>query len=265
MQVSKTAILTTVANFELYRKTSILFPEGVQKYIIDGRDGMHGIHSLVYMMHKLKNKGIHWLIMADEDVVFTDNKLVFSLIDKMNIEGITVCGVRDGGVVLHRKKNPFVINTFFSVINLKEVFNIWNKKEMLKNQYIEEGEFQDDLSGLKGDFDRKSLYEPYYCFYFWLRRQEKRFLFLESKMCSDMIANDVYYENKKLLCHTWYARSYGENKKHTDRINVILNANGVENNIETDFMDVIIYKKRWFYMQKLIRKYYKYLIMKLRK
>ncbi len=265
MEVSNTAILTTVANFELYNKTSILFPEGVQKYIIDGRDGMHGIHSIVYMMHKLKNKGIHWLIMADEDVVFTDNKLVFSLIDKMNNNSITVCGVRDGGAVLHRKKNPFAINTFFSIINLKDVFDIWNKKEVLKNQYIKEGEFHDDLSELKGDFDSKSLYEPYYCFYFWLRRQGKKFLFLESKMCDDMIANEVYCENKKLLCHTWYARSYGVNKKHTDRINIILNANGVENNIEANLKDVILFKKQWFFIQKRIKKYYKYLIMKLNK
>ncbi len=265
MDISNTAILTTVANFELYGKTSTLFPQGIQKYIIDGRDGMHGIYSIVYMMQKLKNKGIHWLIMADEDVVFTENKLIFSLIDKMSNDEIIVCGVRDGGAVLHRKENPYAINTFFSIINLKEVFTIWNKKEVLKNQYIEEGEFHDDLSGLKGDFDPKSLYEPYYCFYFWLRRQRKKALFLESKMCDDMITNEVYYENKKLLCHTWYARSYGVNKKHTDRINIILDANGVESNVEADYKDIIIYKNQWFYIQKLIKKYFKYLIMKLNK
>ena len=77
---SKIAILTTVANFELYRRTSQYFPIGIQKYVIDGTNGMHGIHSIKYMMKTLKNKGIEWLIMADEDVIFSNSEMVFSLI-----------------------------------------------------------------------------------------------------------------------------------------------------------------------------------------
>ena len=117
MDQSKIAILTTVANFNLYKKTSVLFPEQCQKYIIDGSNGMHGIDSILYMMSKLKGKDIQWLIMADEDVIFSNANLVFDIIEEMKAKNITVCGVRDGGLVSHRNQNPYLINTFFSILN----------------------------------------------------------------------------------------------------------------------------------------------------
>ncbi|MFK2820699.1 hypothetical protein U0L90_11270 [Flavobacteriaceae sp. LMIT009] len=256
------AILTTVANFELYKKTSRFFPSSIKKYVIDGSNGMHGIHSIVYMMFKLKDEDIEWLIMADEDVIFVDSDYVFKIIEDMQTNNITVAGVRDGGVVTHRKKNPYAINTFFSILNLKEILRIWNKKEVLKNQYIYDNEFDDDLSRLKGSFDKKSLFEPYYCFYFWLRRQGKKILFLDAKMNEDGITNEVYYKADKLLYHTWYARSYGINKKHTERINKILV--GAENTKqEAEYINPICFRDSMFYLKKVIRKYYKYLLLKL--
>jgi hypothetical protein len=36
---SKIAIITTVANFDLYNKTSLFFPVGIRKYVIDGTKG----------------------------------------------------------------------------------------------------------------------------------------------------------------------------------------------------------------------------------
>jgi len=127
----------------------------------------------------------------------------------MTKKNITVCGVRDGGVITHRKQNPFVINTFFSILNFKEVEAIWDKKEVSQNQYTVENEFDDNLMSLKYDFDKKSLYEPYYCFYFWLRRKNKKILFFDAKMCGDQISNSVLFNNEVFLYHTWYARSYG--------------------------------------------------------
>lgn len=114
----KVAILTTVANFELYHITSKYFPRGIQKFVIDGRNGMHGIHSIKYMMKKFHDKEIDWLVMCDEDVVFTDSKIVFSIIEDMIQNSYTVCGIRDGGIIPHRNQNPLVINTFFSILNL---------------------------------------------------------------------------------------------------------------------------------------------------
>jgi len=251
---TKIAILTSVANFELYKKSSQYFPDDIQKYVIDGTNGMYGIHSIMYMMRKLKRKGIEWLIMADEDVIFTKSSFVFSIIEEMKNKHITVCGVRDGGVVVHRKQNPWVINTFFSILNFKEIESIWNEKEVLKNQFVFENEFEDDLTKLKSEFDIKSLYEPYYCFYFWLRRKNKKILFLESKMRDDEISNSVLFNNEVFLNHTWYARSYGINKKHTDRINKLLNMIG-ENEIINE--KPITFYKKTFAMEQKISKLYK--------
>jgi hypothetical protein len=74
---SKIAILSTVINFDLYGKSAQLFPNNVQKYVIDGRNGMHGLQSIFYTMKKLKGKDIEWLVMADEDVLFQSSDLVF--------------------------------------------------------------------------------------------------------------------------------------------------------------------------------------------
>ncbi|MFN9111685.1 MAG: hypothetical protein ACK5XN_16605, partial [Bacteroidota bacterium] len=173
------AIISTVVNFDLYQKSSPLFPSDLPKYVIDGRNGMHAMDSICYLFKKLRNKKIDWLIMADEDVLFIDAPAVFALIEKMEREDYTVCGVRDGGVIPHRVQNPYGINTFFSVINFAVINSLWNEREVLRHQYISQDEFDDDLSALKGDFSKESLFEPYYCFYFWLRRKGKKFHYLD--------------------------------------------------------------------------------------
>ncbi|MFK5983531.1 MAG: hypothetical protein QM499_11500 [Flavobacteriaceae bacterium] len=252
---SKIAILTTVVNFELYDITSKKFPNEIQKYVIDGTAGMHGIESLYFMMKKLKGRGIEWLIMADEDVIFSNSNAVFTIIDFMNKEDVTVCGVRDGGEINHRTQNPWAINTFFSILNFKTIENIWNKREVMKHQYVLDNEFNDDLSNLQIGYDTKSLFEPYYCFYFWLRRNSKDFLFLDTLMHDDNIANKVLFNNEVFLHHTWYARSYGVNKKHTNRINAILEKTSnslVLNNNQED--NVIVFKDNNYLLKKKLKR-----------
>ncbi len=235
--MSKTiAILSTVVNFDLYQKSARLFPKGIPKYVIDGRNGMHAMDSICYMFRKLKTQNIDWLIMVDEDVLFIDSDLVFSCIKRMENENYAVAGVRDGGIIPHRIQNPHAINTFFSILNFKEIRAIWNEKEVLKHQFVKQGEFQDDLSTLPGEYNNESIFEPYYCFYFWLRRQHKKFLFLEATVPfnDDQITNLVKDDRgNEMLYHTWYARSYGRNEKHTRRIDkiiskVTMNDNAIE-------------------------------------
>jgi hypothetical protein len=260
---NKTAILTTVANFELYNKTSNLFPAGIQVYVIDGRNGMHGLHSILFMFKKLRNRDIEWLIMADEDVIFTNPEEIFSLIGFMGRNDYTVSGVRDGGEVRHRNKNPYAINTFFSILNFKKVSKLFNDKEILQNQYIKEGEFSDDLVRLAFEFDKTSLYEPYYCFYFWLRRKGEKIFFLESKMLqeeNEKISNEVFNaDGTSLLIHTWYARSYGNNEKHTTRIGRILE----KTDLKLNSKQVVIFKDSMFWIKMRIFKIGKRIKMRL--
>ncbi|MDP3353552.1 MAG: hypothetical protein Q8S44_07420 [Flavobacteriaceae bacterium] len=263
MDKSKIAILTTIINFDLYAKSSTFFPEGIQQYIIDGSNGMHSIHSIIYMMKKLKKFEIEWLILADEDVFFEKSELVFEVIEKMKKENYTVCGIRDGGVISHRIYNPYLINTFFTILNLKEIKLIWKSSEVLKNNIIFENEFEDDLKNLKGNYDVNSLYEPYYCFYLWLRRNGKKFLFLESDqpLADDNITNAVYFNNDLIFYHSWYARSYGENKMHTDRINEVMKLIGNKNIIIKDALP-ILFRDKSFFITNMMRKWKRKIEMK---
>lgn len=257
MDTSKIAIITTLINKGLYEKSSLLFPKHIKRFVIDGSNGMFGIDSICFMMEKLKGKGIEWLIMADEDVLFLNPDDIFPIIEKMKKEDYLVAGVRDGGVISNRTYSPFLINTFFSIINFKELELIWNKKEVLKNQYIEENEFEEDLIILKEEFDVKSLYEPYYCFYFWLKRKTKKILFLDAKKFSeeDDKTTIVYGLNKEiLLYHTWYARSYGNNERHTKRINKIFDLIKFPEIVLTE---AIYFKDSTFIIRKKIQKFRK--------
>tara|TARA_R110000822_G_scaffold122364_5_gene256506 strand:+ start:307 stop:1089 length:783 start_codon:yes stop_codon:yes gene_type:complete len=231
------AILTTVANFDLYYKTNPMFDCKYDRYVIDGKDGMHGIHSLLYMMKKFKNLNYDYIIMADEDFILKSNKTVVDLIAEMKKKKITIAGVRDGGVIHHRNYNPFCINTFFSIINLKRVKEIWNKKEVLQNQKIGINEFMLEVV-LPFEFNEKSLYEPYYCFYLWLLRKGEKIKYLTSKSLNinnDQITNVVLDDNSNIIgFHSWYARSYGIHKLHTDRINVLLD--GLKHNETVKFV-----------------------------
>lgn len=250
MHKENIAILTTVANFELYKITSKLFPKGIRKYVIDGRDGMHGIDSLYFMFKKLKNEGVKWLIMADEDVIFKESDAVFSIIDQMDRERLTVAGVRDGGMVNHRVNNPHMINTFFSVLNFKDVLDIWDENKVRKNQYLIPNEFEEDKLDLKGKYDTDNLYEPYYRFYLWLKRNGKQFLYLNANMLEDDISNTVIFKDQTILYHTWYARSYGVNEKHTKRINKILSNLNVDINSSKLGEDVTIFKDDFYAVRK---------------
>ena len=250
---SKIALLTTVINWDLYKKSSQYFPDGIQKYVIDGRDCMFGIDSIYFMMEKFQNMDIDWLIMADEDVLFLNSESVYGVMDYMLENDYILSGVRDGGDIPNRTYSPYLINTFFSIVNLKRLKAIWNKNEVKKNHYILENEFEEDYSKMKEKYDVMSLYEPYYCFYFWLLRKGEKFLFLEAEApFDDKITTLAYGPNKeKLFYHTWYARSYGINKKHTERIDDVFKLLSFNS---SKYEAPIIWKDNLFFIKHFLRK-----------
>lgn len=223
---SKIAIVSTVINFELYNQSLRTHPAGVDRYVIDGREGLYGIDSLVYMFSKFQKMDYDWIIMADEDAFFMDSEKVLGLIDFMSRKGIAVAGVRDGGEVNHRNYNPYVMNTFFLILNIKDILPLWNKKEVLNTQLNNALFNTQDISKLKYSYDIDSQYEPYYCFFYWLAQKKQNFLYLNSISPisqDDQIANIVCdHEGKELLIHTWYARAYNNNLDQTKRINKII-------------------------------------------
>ena len=160
--VNNIAIITTVNNLFLYKKTVNFFPNNIKLFVIDGSYGLFGLNSIKFMFRKLKKHKIKWLIMVDEDVIFVNPQNIFDIINNMKIEGTDVCGIRDGGVLEWRDKNPYLINPFFCILNIKKIYSIYSESDFLENQYIQDNEFDDDLSELEYPFDEKSLFEDYY-------------------------------------------------------------------------------------------------------
>lgn len=259
MDVSKIIILSTVNNFKLYKKSSSLYPPNIKSYVFDGRNGMFGICSITYMMKIFRKKEIDWLVLMDEDALFVNSELIYPLIEHMEINDYIIAGVRDGGALPERSGNPYVMNPFFSVINFKELKKIWNKKEMLKNHYVVENEFNDDLSELKYPYDKISMSEPYYCFYLWLKRKNKKMLYLDVDLpfVDDKITNVVYDLNKQpIVYHTWFSREYGDLRgRHTARIDRVFEK-FKNNNI--DLAPVKIYKDHLFPLKERVRKFKKH-------
>jgi hypothetical protein len=219
---------------------------------------MFGIHSINYMMKAFKNKNIDWLILMDEDALFINSDLVYPLINHMSNHNYIISGVRDGGSLPERSGNPYVMNPFFSIINLKELKRIWNKKEMLSNHYIKDNEFSDDLSNLIYPYDKNSMSEPYYCFYFWLKRKKIKMLFLEVSLPfeDDQITNVVYdLEGQPILYHTWFSREYGDKRgRHTKRIDKVFDK---FKTIEKNNTEPIIFKDNFFPIKDRFRKFKK--------
>lgn len=230
-------IVTTVNNIELYRKTVISFPKNIDLIAIDGSKGLYGLEGFKFMFKKLKKYKYKWLIMADEDVVFVNSNGVIDLINRLENDGVTACGVRDGGLLSWRNKNPYSLNPFFCILNLEKIYAIYSEEEFLKHQYIEKDEFDDDLSSLYYPYDKESLYEGYYCFFLWLKRKKIKFTYLNAiadTFKGDLETTTVFgLDNEILLYHTWYARTYGINDYHTDRINKIILIGKIQEELKT--------------------------------
>ncbi|MFZ2282384.1 MAG: hypothetical protein WAV86_00760 [Lutibacter sp.] len=253
---NKIALITTVGNISLYKRTVSFFPENIKLFAIDGTDGLFGLNSIKFMFKKLKNHKIKWLILADEDVIFINSSIVFDIISNLEEEKIDVCGIRDGGMLSWRDKNPYLPNPFFCIINLENIFPIYSEIEFINNQYILTDEFNDDLSDLIYPYNKDSLFEGYYCFFLWLRRKKMRFKFLKAKAAgfeNDYATTEVYgFKNEVFLYHTWYARTYGKNEYHTKRIEKVIDKGFELKGIEK--RNIVWLKNYSFSFEKKLRK-----------
>jgi hypothetical protein len=113
-------------------------------------------------------------------------------------------------------------------------------------------------------YDIQSLYEPYYCFYLWLRREGEHFLFLDAGVPfkEDHITNSIIgISGKSFAFHTWHARSYGVNIKHTRRIDKVLTTISF-NNYPTN-SDPELFKDRIFSLTQKVKKFIRLIELKL--
>jgi len=257
---TRIAIVTTVVSFKLYKKTATLFPKGIDKIVIDGTTGLYGINSIKTIFRKKIFKKYDWIILVDEDVFFYDSNLVFKLIEQMQEQKYSICGVRDGGVIKHRFDNPLAVNTFFCIIDYKEIVKEFTFDKVLECQRFFPGLYlNEDYSNLPYEYNIKSLKEPYYCFYFWLKLNRHKFLYLETvnPVDEDEFGNIILSENnEKIAFHSWYARAYDVNEKHTKRINSVLNDFDLLNaNIKSN--DYSIVRFPFYNWKKRVKKFIK--------
>jgi hypothetical protein len=82
-----------------------------------------------------------------------------------------------------------------------------------------------------------------------------KFLYLDAQMLDDNIANTILFKNEIFAYHTWYARSYNVNEKHTNRINKILESVDLEFSNLKDNSDLIIFKDELFLLRKKYKKF----------
>lgn len=154
-----------------------------------------------------------YVCFIDEDCVFSEEGLN-SIIQMMESSDVDIVGVPDGGCVEMRKHRPDVPNLFFTVIKTSKIRNI-NFDEY--NSY-------EVKNGYECDSFKYDNFEPYYKFFCYLTYGLRlNFFNLNAKQSDiDNITTEVYFDNKLVAAHTWFARLYNT-EEHHERINKSIN------------------------------------------
>jgi hypothetical protein len=221
----KISIITTVSNRLLFEKSRVFLPTECDHFYIDGRFGFYGLKAIELALTCAQLKPYEWIIFLDEDAVILDAKKLYSVIQHMFDENFGIAGVRDGGEIEFRRGNPHFPNLSFLIINKnalpKEIdFSVKLRQEFFTNPNNFNTEFP-----FRNGYEIFQNSEEYYNFFQELLIKNISFLFLKSRFYSpstdDFTTVFFDHEGKDLIIHTWWARAYGQNERHTNRINRI--------------------------------------------
>lgn len=210
---SKIAIVVTVQNKKLFQKTKNSIPSNIDLYSIDGRHGFFALNALELVFKSSQTKKYDWIIMADEDVIFIDFSAVVTLLKYMKGNNYQVSGMNDGNGIEFRKGSPKIPNLFFCIFNFNELNSKFSSQQFDYFRSVYEVNPEESIN--------KKI-EPYYVFFYYLLSLDFRILFLTAKnnFMSDDYESTILYNHleNKMIIHTWYARLYSKNKRHTQRI-----------------------------------------------
>jgi hypothetical protein len=153
----------------------------------------------------------------------------------------------DGGVCCHRCWNPVMINTFFTIFNMKQIKEVYNKEEIAKINTWDNNLDLYTPKYLIKTWDPKACPEhckvvlesnqiPYNCRYEFYEPYYRIFIYLlqQGLTCDYMDGRDSELDGgfTTLLCdygrrpfaaHTWYARTFQSDPKNRERILKIYN------------------------------------------
>lgn len=176
-----------------------------------------------YVAEMFKNNyGSDWIINIDEDAFVFDIDRMLNLLDYMELEGYTICGVPDGGVIHTRVHNPIVPNPFFNIINHKFTSSINYNHPVIFNNVLK-SRTPYHLFKLNCDFEFDE-YEDFYPLFYNMIYNGARILYLDVDEYGEVYKGNARacivkdHLGVPFLIHSWYGRDYGESP---DRINGI--------------------------------------------
>ncbi len=180
-------------------------------YVVDGSRRCYGLPALA---HAIENVSARWGVLLDEDCFIMDNTRLRGLIAWAEAHGHAAVGVPDGGVIPRRDHNPNALNLFFNVLDLAAIREVWdpdqcqswmNRGSEMTHPWPPESLLKPDVPYLFDD------YEPYYCFYFWLREAGLSTGYLDARLHSDGLSAIVLEQTgHPVAIHSWYAREFDD-------------------------------------------------------
>jgi len=200
-------IIRNICNQTLFDKTKIDYEPQI---IINGKNGLYGQKLLVklFIEDRIQNK-YRFVCLIDEDCLLYDTKHISDIIQYMIENSIDIMGVPDGGEINMRKHRPDVPNLFFVIIDTLKLKQISSND--LRSYNVPIGENGDNYS--YDDF------EPYYkTLCFMNEKLNYKFTPFKAKNIIDDKTTEVYFNDKPVCLHTWYARAYNIDDIQTARI-----------------------------------------------
>jgi hypothetical protein len=166
---------------------------------------------------------IDYAINIDEDAFVLDTDKLLGLLKYCIANNIVNCGFPDGGVLFIREYNPIVTNTFFNILNVREIKKKLNYREIDNFDFKRYDYEAKTPTHLFKTFSYKYEYciEPYYPLFLWLNLNFK-VLYLDAEEFSDRIATLLKDMNGDVfLAHAWFSRDYSKDLFQTQRINYL--------------------------------------------
>ena len=238
----KIAIVSNMLNVNLYIESSSFYSNLFPKFEIINVYGKNKLFGLKFFHHIIQTLfDYDWIIVVDEDCFITNQKALIDLLQHQIDNNIDCSGMPDGGVISHRDYNPVAINPYFTILNLKKIRSIYNKKAIDNTRYTPELKKHAPTHLFKKKFDASSYptmqklpkrkafgvkykdNEPYYKLFFWMLKNGLKFLYLDAYNYDNGDEFTTILKNHEgvdFAYHTWYAREY--NGKHKSRIDNII-------------------------------------------
>lgn len=241
------AVVITVQNSKLFEKTKKSIPKLFDTYVIDGKYGFYGLEALELVFQSEQLKDYDWIIMADEDVIFLSTSNLYDLVYHMTSKDFAIAGMNDGDLVEFRKGCEFIPNLFFCVFNNHQIRKNFKWSIFLQFKLDKEKKY------LSSSFIKS---EPYYVFFEYLYNIELKTMFLSG--CHNIFPDDFEttklfnHNGDELIAHTWYARSYQKDIRHTNRIDRAISNFSIRN-YERSYR-ILNNPKHNFYFRKYWRK-----------